>query len=102
MNLNQVTLCQLRHDCIHPPGARMNLEQERYPMKSARFGIVVLVLLAGGCATHPTNQQIGTATGAVVGGAVGSALTGGTFGTVAGAGAGAVIGGEIGKKLDRK
>ncbi len=54
------------------------------------------------CGTNPTNQQIGTATGAVLGGAAGSALGGGTLGTVGGAAAGAVIGNEVGKRQDQK
>lgn len=51
-----------------------------------------------GCATNPTNAQIGTATGAVLGGVAGNAVFGGTLGTVGGAAAGAVIGNEVGKK----
>ena len=51
-----------------------------------------------GCATHPTNAQIGTATGAVLGGVAGDALFGGTLGTIGGAAAGALIGNELGKK----
>ena len=51
-----------------------------------------------GCASHPTNAQIGTATGAVLGGVAGDALFGGTLGTVGGAAAGALIGNELGKK----
>lgn len=51
-----------------------------------------------GCATNPTNAQIGTAAGAVVGGVVGDAVFGNTLGTVGGAAAGAVIGNEVGKK----
>lgn len=54
-----------------------------------------------GCASRPTNAQIGTATGAVVGGVVGDALFGNTVGTVGGAAAGALIGNEIGKKQRR-
>lgn len=51
-----------------------------------------------GCATSPSNAQIGTATGAVLGGVAGNAVFGGTLGTVGGAAAGAVIGNEVGKK----
>jgi osmotically inducible lipoprotein OsmB len=54
------------------------------------------------CGTNPSNQQIGTATGAVLGGAAGSALGGGALGTVGGAAAGAVIGNEVGKRQDQK
>lgn len=51
-----------------------------------------------GCASNPSNAQIGTATGAVLGGVAGNAVFGGTLGTVGGAAAGAVIGNEVGKK----
>jgi len=54
------------------------------------------------CGTNPSNQQIGTATGAVLGGAAGSALGGGAIGTVGGAAAGALIGNEVGKRQDQK
>ncbi len=56
------------------------------------------LLLLGACSTTPTNEQIGTATGAVLGGVAGKAVGGGTLGTVGGAAAGAVIGNEIGKR----
>ena len=56
------------------------------------------VIALSGCASHPTNAQIGTATGAVLGGVAGDALFGGTLGTVGGAAAGALIGNELGKK----
>jgi osmotically inducible lipoprotein OsmB len=56
-----------------------------------------LIALAG-CATNPTNAQIGTGVGAVAGGLVGNAVLGGTLGTVGGAAAGALIGNEVGKK----
>ncbi len=51
----------------------------------------------GGCASRPTNAQIGTGVGAVAGGVVGNALFGNTLGTVGGAAAGALIGNEVGK-----
>jgi osmotically inducible lipoprotein OsmB len=51
-----------------------------------------------GCATHPTNAQIGTGVGAVAGGLVGKAVLGGTLGTIGGAAVGALIGNEVGKK----
>lgn len=60
--------------------------------------VAACVITLTGCATHPTNAQIGTAAGAVIGGVAGSAVTGGsTIGTVGGAAAGALIGNEIGK-----
>lgn len=81
--------------------------QEHYSQKgedmkklTAAASMVVMSLALGGCASNPSNAQIGAATGAVVGGVVGSALTGGsTFGTVGGAGAGAAAGYEIGKRM---
>ena len=61
--------------------------------------VAASVITLTGCGTHPTNAQIGTATGAVLGGVVGNSLGGGsTLGTVGGAAAGALIGNEIGKK----
>ena len=51
-----------------------------------------------GCASNPTNAQIGTGVGAVAGGVVGNAVFGSTLGTVGGAAAGALIGNEVGKK----
>ena len=42
-----------------------------------------------GCASNPTNAQIGTGVGAVAGGVVGNAVFGGVLGTVGGAAAGA-------------
>jgi len=56
------------------------------------------VIALSGCASHPTNAQIGTATGAVLGGVAGDALFGNTLGTVGGAAAGAVLGNELGKR----
>lgn len=51
-----------------------------------------------GCASNPTNAQIGTGVGAVAGGVLGNAVFGSTLGTVGGAAAGAIIGNEVGKK----
>ena len=39
-------------------------------------------LALGGCASNPTNTQIGTGVGAVVGGVAGNAVLGGTLGMV--------------------
>jgi osmotically inducible lipoprotein OsmB len=67
-------------------------------MSAVAASLISLTALSG-CASHPTNAQIGTAAGAVVGGVVGSSVSGGsTLGTVGGAAAGALIGNEIGKK----
>ena len=67
-------------------------------MKILISAAAAALLALSGCATSPTNAQIGTATGAVLGGVAGNAVFGGTLGTVGGAAAGAVIGNELGKK----
>ncbi len=59
------------------------------------------LIALGGCASNPTNAQIGTGVGAVAGGVVGSAL-GGTAATIGGAAAGALIGNQVGKGQDRR
>ncbi len=59
-------------------------------------------LTSAGCASHPTNSQIGTGVGAVVGGATGRVLFGGPVGTIVGAAAGALIGHEVGKNQRRR
>ena len=59
-------------------------------------------LALGGCASNPTNTQIGTGGGAVVGGVAGNAVLGGTLGTVGGAAAGALIGHELGEDRDQR
>lgn len=66
-----------------------------------RFSVLPAVLLGaalglGGCAGM-TQQEKGTATGAVVGGVVGNAAGGGLLGTAAGAAVGGVIGHEVTK-----
>ena len=55
------------------------------------------LLVLGGCAGM-TQQEKGTATGAVVGGVVGNVLCGGLACTGAGAAVGGVIGHEVTKK----
>jgi osmotically inducible lipoprotein OsmB len=64
------------------------------PRLLALVGLVALVL--GGCAGM-TEQEKGTATGAVIGGVAGSAMCGGLLCT----GAGAVVGGAIGKEVTK-
>lgn len=76
------------------------------PRTALGRALVTATLLAGalalgGCASRPTNAQIGTGVGAVAGGLMGSALFGSTLGTVGGAAAGALIGNEVGKNNDR-
>lgn len=66
---------------------------------TAALGALLLVsmLALGGCAGM-TQQEKGTATGAVVGGVVGNVLCGGVLCTGAGAAVGGVIGHEVTKK----
>jgi len=58
--------------------------------------LLVSVLGLSACAGM-TQQERGTATGAVIGGAAGAVLGGGVLGTAAGAGVGGVIGHEVTK-----
>ncbi len=65
------------------------------------FAVLPAVLLVsalglGGCAGM-TNQERGTATGAVVGGTAGAVLGGGVVGVAAGAAVGGAIGHEVAK-----
>ncbi len=59
--------------------------------------LLVSILALGGCAGM-TQQEKGTATGAVIGGVVGNVLCGGVLCTGAGAAVGGVIGHEVTKK----
>lgn len=59
------------------------------------FAMATLVVL-GGCAGM-TEQEKGTATGAVIGGVAGNVVGGGVLGTAAGAAVGGVIGHEVTK-----
>ena len=59
--------------------------------------LLVALLALGGCAGM-TQQEKGTATGAVIGGVVGNVLCGGVLCTGAGAAVGGVIGHEVTKK----
>jgi osmotically inducible lipoprotein OsmB len=69
---------------------------------SSLAAAALLSLALTGCASHPTNAQIGTGVGAIAGGVVGDAVFGSTLGTVGGAAAGALIGNEVGKRNDRR
>lgn len=77
-------------------------------LMNLRHGLVpaaalALAVAAGGCASNPSREDIGTVTGAVVGGVTGSALTGGsTLGTIGGAVGGGYVGKRIGKGMDRQ
>ena len=66
---------------------------------AAALGALLLVsmLALGGCAGM-TQQEKGTATGAVIGGVVGNVLCGGVLCTGAGSAVGGVIGHEVTKK----
>lgn len=59
-------------------------------------------LALGGCASNPSDAQVGTGVGAVVGGVAGNAIFGGAAGTIGGAAAGALVGHEIGEDRDQR
>ena len=81
----------------------MRVVKSTRPGRATLLAVLAAAALLQGCASNPTNQQIGTASGAVIGGVLGSALTGGsTFGTVGGAAVGGVIGNDIGGEQDRQ
>lgn len=67
---------------------------------TSKFSIGALAIAAamalGGCAGM-TQQEKGTATGAVIGGVAGNVIGGGVLGTAAGAAVGGVIGHEVTK-----
>lgn len=71
------------------------------PIIQSRTGLGAVLFAAllalGGCAGM-TQQEKGTATGAVIGGVVGNVLCGGLLCTGAGAAVGGVIGHEVTKK----
>lgn len=76
----------------------------RYAMRKAFLTLAVCVsLFLSGCASNPSQQQIGSAVGGVLGG-IGGALIGGGRGRVAaiilGTLIGATIGDHIGKTMD--
>lgn len=76
----------------------MNLvnRNSRWAVSGASAVLVVLALGLGGCAGM-SDQQKGTATGAVIGGVAGNVLCGGLACTGAGAAVGGVIGHEVSK-----
>ncbi len=63
---------------------------------AARVLAVTALVILGGCAGM-TQQEKGTATGAVIGGVAGNVVGGGLLGTAAGAAVGGVIGHEVTK-----
>lgn len=67
-----------------------------YQLKNLSAVLLVSLLALGGCAGM-TNQEKGTATGAVIGGVAGNVLCGGILCTGAGAAVGGVIGHEVTK-----
>lgn len=64
--------------------------------RMAAAPLLLCALVLGGCAGM-TDQEKGTATGAVVGGVAGNVLCGGVLCT----GAGAVVGGAIGHEVSK-
>ena len=67
-----------------------------FQLKSLSAVLLVSLLALGGCAGM-TNQEKGTATGAVIGGVAGNVLCGGLACTGVGAAVGGVIGHEVTK-----
>jgi osmotically inducible lipoprotein OsmB len=81
----------------------LNVDLEKFAMKlqacsysALSAALLASTLVLGGCAGM-TQQEKGTATGAVVGGVVGNVLCGGVACTAAGAAVGGVIGHEATK-----
>lgn len=74
--------------------------------RSSRLSLAALVVVLGasGCASNPSNQDLGGIIGAVAGAGLGSLIGGGngnTIATVVGGIAGYMIGGNIGRNMDR-
>ncbi len=63
---------------------------------SLTVAVVAAMVALGGC-SGMTQQEKGTATGAVIGGVAGNVLGGGLLGTAAGAAVGGVVGHEVTK-----
>lgn len=63
---------------------------------SITAAVVATLLVLGGC-SGMTQQEKGTATGAVIGGVAGNVLGGGLLGTAAGAAVGGVVGNQVTK-----
>jgi osmotically inducible lipoprotein OsmB len=93
-----------------PPARRLrkpagtNPRRKERPVSAKRVGLWLSAASIGlaGCASTPTEQQIGIGAGALLGGGLGAVLFDSTLGTAAGAAAGALIGNEIGKKEAEK
>lgn len=67
------------------------------------FAAALLSLGLVGCATQPTQEQVGTVVGGALGGVLGAQVGGGrgqTAAIIAGTLAGAMIGGAIGRSMD--
>lgn len=73
------------------------MNQTNKPRTALAAVLLVSLLALGGCAGM-TQQEKGTATGAVIGGVVGNVLCGGILCTGAGAAVGGVVGHEVTKK----
>lgn len=73
------------------------MNQTNKPRTALAAVLLVSLLALGGCAGM-TQQEKGTATGAVIGGVVGNVLCGGILCTGVGAAVGGVVGHEVTKK----
>lgn len=74
-------------------------------MRTRTLGVAALssVLILGGCAAPPTQEQTGMIIGGVLGGALGSQVgrgSGRTVATVLGTIVGASVGGSVGRSMD--
>lgn len=74
----------------------MKTSSQTLTLSLSRIAATVLVIGLGAC-SGMTQQEKGTATGAVIGGVAGNVLGGGVLGTAAGAAVGGVIGHEVTK-----
>ena len=76
------------------------------PIKMGAFAAVILSLALAGCATEPSKQSKGAATGAIIGGALGYGLGKGhankELATAFGLFVGAIIGDRLGAQLDER
>jgi osmotically inducible lipoprotein OsmB len=84
-------LCDARFDFLTEWRIFMNFTQ-----RISAAALLLAALGLGGCAGM-TQQEKGTATGAVIGGVAGNIVGGGLLGTAAGAAVGGVIGHEVTK-----
>lgn len=74
-------------------------------MSGRRVGAIAMccAMIAGGCATQPTQEQSGMVVGGLLGGVLGAQVgegSGRTAATIIGTMVGAVIGGSVGRSMD--